>query len=393
MFTDAVQTSDSCDIIWYTFIAACLVTAFVWSRLPTALCTGARRTERYGGKTQLPLHGNRLAGRNTMLSVIEHERMAVEFGDLEESGFSGAVGIDDGSSTPVHRAFPLAEMPTPELFDICSVTKSVTAAAILQLESNGCLSLDQSLDQFFDLPAEMADITIHHVLMHSSGLGDFVSPMGEPREYLLEQDYEPLSRDDLLSQVRRSRLLAPPGEHWAYSNTGYSLLAAIVEETTGDTFEGYLRSALFSDFGIHDSGYTFPVSQHSRIASGRIDSIDWGRPTDKVSSPSWNLMGNGGLLSTMPDLLRWRAAFCTLLVNACQTPIVVEPPIMSGYGCFFYQADSKLGNVVYHNGDNGVFSATVRWFPKLSRFLAVVSNNSEHSALRVARRISDCWSR
>jgi CubicO group peptidase (beta-lactamase class C family) len=330
-----------------------------------------------------------------MLLVIEHERMAVEFRDLEETGFSGAVGIDDGSSTPVHRALRLTEMPNPEstLFDICSVTKSVTAAAILQLESKGCLSLDQTLDRFFDLPPEMAEITIHQVLMHSSGLGDFLSPIGEPREYSLEQDYEPLSRDDLLQQVRRSRLLAPAGERWSYSNTGYSLLAAIIEEITDEKFEGYLRRALLAPLGMHDTGYTFPTSEHPRVASGRMGSIQWGRPTDKASNPSWNLIGNGGLLSTMPDLLRWRTAFCTLLVDSCKAPIVVEPPIWSGYGCFLYQADSELGNVVYHNGDNGVFSATIRWFPKLSRFLAVVSNDSEHSALQVARRISDCWKR
>jgi CubicO group peptidase (beta-lactamase class C family) len=326
-----------------------------------------------------------------MLSVIEHERMAVVFGDLAESGFSGAAGIDDGSSSPVHRAFPVTEMPMPELFDICSVTKSVTAAAILQLNSEGRLALDQTLAQFFDLPAELAEITIHQVLMHSSGLCDFLSPTGEPREFSLEQDYEPLSRDDLLSLVRRSRLLAPPGERWSYSNIGYSLLAAIIEDITGDTFEGYLRRVLLPHFGMHNTGYTFPISDHPRIASGRIGSIQWGRPTDKASSPSWNLMGNGGLLSTIPDLLRWRAAFCTLLVDSCKAPIVVEPHIVSGYGCFIYQTDSELGNVVYHNGDNGVFSATIRWVPKLNRFLAVVSNNSEHSALQVARRISDCW--
>jgi hypothetical protein len=328
-----------------------------------------------------------------MLSVIEHERMAIAFGELNETGFCGAVGIDDGSSSWVHRAFPSTALPAPELFDLCSVTKSVTAAAILQLTSIRCLGLDQTLGQFFELPAEMAEITIHHLLMHSSGLQDVLSSSGEPREFSLAQDYEPLTRDDLLSQVRRSRLLAAPGERWSYSNIGYSLLAAIIEEATGDSFEGYLRRVPLSQFGMHDTGYTFPVSEHPRIASGRLGRIEWGRPTDKASSPSWNLIGNGGLLSTIPDLLRWRAAFCTLLADSCPAPIAVEPSIWSGYGCFLHQADSELGNVVYHNGDNGVFSATIRWFPKLSRFLAVVSSSSEHSALHVARQISECWKR
>lgn len=328
-----------------------------------------------------------------MLSAIEHERMAVAFGDLEATGFSGAVGIDDGSPAWVHQAFGHAELPDPEpaLFDICSVTKSVTAAAILQLKSDGCLSLDQTLAQFLDLPAEMAEITIRQVLAHSSGLADFLSRLGEPREYALEQDYEPLSRDDLLRQVRRSRLLTPPGERWAYSNIGYSLLAVIVENVSGDTFERYLQRVLFPPLGMHDTGYTFTIAEHPRIAAGRIGSVEWGRPTDKAGSPSWNLIGNGGLLSTIPDLLRWRTAFCTLPVDSSQARVAVEPRISCGYGCFVFETESALGNVVYHNGDNGVFSATIRWFPKLSRFLAVVSNNSAHSAIVVARRISDCW--
>ena len=330
-----------------------------------------------------------------MLSAIEHERMAVVFDDLAATGFSGAVGIDDGSPMPLQRTFGLAEMLNPEsaLFDICSLTKSITAAAILQLESQGRLALDQTLGQFFALPRQIAQITIHHLLTHSSGLGDFLSPTGEPREYSLEQDYEPLPRDELLNQVRRSRLLAPPGQRWSYSNTGYSLLAAIIEETTGEQFEEYVRRELLAPLGMHDTGYTFPISEHPCVASGRIGSTEWGRPTDKASSPSWNLIGNGGLLSTIPDLLHWKSAFCTLLADACKAPIVVEPPITSGYGCFVYQSDSQLGKVDYHNGDNGIFSATIRWFPKLSRFLAVVSNNSAHSALPVARRISDCWKR
>lgn len=93
----------------------------------------------------------------------------------------------------------------------------------------------------------------------------------------------------------------------------------------------------------------------------------------------------------MPDLLRWRAAFCTHLADSCQAPIVVEPPIWSGYGYFLYQTDCELGNVVYHNGDNGEFSATVRWFPKLSDFWPSFPTTLSISALQVARRISDCW--
>lgn len=328
-----------------------------------------------------------------MFSPIEQERMALEFVKLDESGFSGVVGIDDGSRAPLLRAFGLAEMPIPEsvLFDICSVTKSMTAAAILQLVSNGLLALDKALAAFFELPAEKVGITIHHLLTHSSGLADFLSPDGEPREYSIEQDYEPLSLSDLLRQVRRSRLLASPGERWSYSNTGYSLLAAIVEEVMGEPFEAYLRRELLSPLGMHDTGYTFPSADHPRVASGRVGSGEWGRPTDKASSPSWNLIGNGGLLSTIHDLVRWGTAVGTRLAGSCKAPVLVEPHIWSGYGYFLYCPDSEPGNVVYHNGDNGVFSATVRWFPKSNRFLAVVGNHSEHSALQAARTISDCW--
>lgn len=325
--------------------------------------------------------------------MIEHERIAAEFADLESNGFSGAVGIVDDASTPVYPEFRRSD-PSNDgatLFDICSVTKSFTAAAILQLESRGLLSFGQSLDLYFDLPPALGRITIHQLLTHSSGLCDFLSPRGEPREYSLEYDYEPLARDGLLQRIRHSRLRAAPGERWSYSNTGYSLLAAIIELVTGQEFEVYLRRELLLPLAIFDTGYTVPVTEQARVASGRIGAIEWGRPTDKAAIPSWNLIGNGGLLSTITELLRWRTAFGTLLVDACTTPIEVAPNIWSGYGCFIRRTDPALGDVFYHNGDNGVFSATIRWFPKLSRYLAVVSNDSKCSALQVARRISECW--
>jgi len=339
-----------------------------------------------------------------MFSATEHEQTAQELERLAATCFSGAVAIVDGSQTEFLRTFGFlasdCQTPTQNatLFDIGSVTKTFTAAAIVRLESTGLLPVDQTLDQFFgSLPPSLCQIRLHHLLTHSSGLADFLGPSAEPREYSVDEDYQPLSREELLDRIFRSRLLFPPGERWSYSNAGYSLLAAIVELTAGDGFEAYLRQALLRPLAMHDTGYTFGTSEHSRVASGRIGDSDWGRPVDKAESPSWNLLGNGGLLTSIADLVRWQAAFCQLaddmLCGAANRRIVVEPDldIWCGRGVFLCDTGSNLGPVAYHNGTNLAFSATVRWFPALNRFLAVVGNQLDHSALEVARTLSDCW--
>ena len=337
-----------------------------------------------------------------MFSVTQRERMTAAFDRLQTSRFAGAVAICDGAEEAIVRTFGCIsaggdEVCASTLFDICSVTKTFTAATIRKLESEQRLSLEQQVGEFAEgLGPEVADIRIHHLLTHSSGLADFLNPMGGEREYAIADDYAPLSREMFWEQIRRTRLLFSPGERWSYSNAGYTLLAAIVEKIEGERFEEVLRRAALEPLGMHETRYVSVPLEAAPIACGYVGEREWRPPTGSGDRPSWNLIGNGGLLSSISDLVRWRANFDSMLVSDCETlnhRVLVEPAkrIWSGYGIFFHEADSEPGPMAYHNGSNYVFSATIRWFPRRQRYLAIVSSSSDIPAMAVARAITDCW--
>ncbi len=337
-----------------------------------------------------------------MFSVTQHERMAAVFDRLQRSRFAGAVAICDSAEEAIVRTFGRisaggSEVSASTLFDICSVTKTFTAATIRKLESEQRLSLEQQVGEFaHGLAPEVAGIRIHHLLTHSSGLADFLDLAGGEREYAIADDYAPLSREMFWEQIRRTRLLFSPGERWSYSNAGYTLLAAIVEKIEGERFEEVLRRAVLEPLGMHDTRYVFVPSEASPIACGYVGDWEWRPPTGGGDRASWNLIGNGGLLSSISDLVRWRANFDSMLTFDCEAldhRVLVEPAkeIWSGYGIFFHEVDSEPGPTAYHNGSNSVFSATVRWFPRRQRYLAIVSSNSDVSAMAVVRTITGCW--
>ncbi|GAA1506940.1 serine hydrolase domain-containing protein [Streptomyces synnematoformans] len=188
------------------------------------------------------------------------------------------------------------------VYDIASMTKQFTAAAIVKLQTEGRLDVADPLARYVDgVPADKRGITLHHLLTHTAGLPES-----------LGDDYDPVSRAELVSGALAAPLRSRPGETYAYSNTGYSLLAAVVEEASGTGYERYLAERLFRPAGMTDTGYVLPGWDRGRIAveydrAGRPQ----GTPLDHpwaADGPYWNLRGNGGMLSTARDMLRWHRA-------------------------------------------------------------------------------------
>lgn len=188
------------------------------------------------------------------------------------------------------------------VYDIASMTKQFTAAAVVKLQTEGRLRVSDPLSRHLDgVPADKRGITLHHLLTHTAGLPES-----------LGDDYDPVSRAELVSGAFAAPLQSPPGERYAYSNTGYSLLAAVVEEASGTDYESYLADRLFGPAGMTGTGYVLPAWDARRIAveydrRGRPQ----GTPLDHPwadDGPYWNLRGNGGMLSTARDMLRWHRA-------------------------------------------------------------------------------------
>ncbi|MEU3792533.1 serine hydrolase domain-containing protein [Streptomyces fructofermentans] len=279
--------------------------------------------------------------------------VAARGGELAYCGGFGAA--DRASGTP-------ASCRT--VYDVMSITKQFTAAAILKLEEMGRLRVSDRIGRFLGpVPEGKRHITIDQLLTHTSGL---VESVGD--------DYEPVSRDELVRQALASKPRSAPGAKFHYSNTGYSLLAAIVEKASGEGYEPFLARHLFGPAGMERTGYVLPRWPRNLVAveydrHGRSQ----GRPFDHpwaADGPYWNLRGNGGMLSTAEDMFRWHRALLGDKILPARAreklfePRTTEPDTGSSYGYGWSIRDTPNGPLAWHDGGNdwslGLLSRSLR---------------------------------
>lgn len=267
---------------------------------------------------------------------------------------------------------------TPEtVFDIGSISKQFTAAAVMELVEQGKLDVNDRVSKYLgEMPADKQSITLHHLLTHTAGLVD-----------VLGGDYVEMSQDELLEQSKAVALRWTPGERYAYSNLGYSLLATIIERASGESYERFLAERLFKPAGMRLTGYVLPDWNQATVARGvTFQGADWGRPHEKpwaADGPYWNLRGNGGLLSTVGDLYRWHKALLGNEVVGERSKQAIFAPHAaetksgrSHYGYGWSIATTVRGTkAVMHNGGNGVFSADFRRY--LDEDVVVIMGSSD----------------
>ncbi|WP_243056570.1 serine hydrolase [Nocardioides sp. SR21] len=266
------------------------------------------------------------------------------------------------------------------VYDIGSVTKQFTAAAIVTLQSMGRLDVHDRIGRHLDgVPRDKRAITVEQLLTHTSGL---VGSLGG--------DYEPLSRDDLLREAFASELRSEPGSRYFYSNVGYSLLAAIIETASGEGYEQFLARHLFEPAGMTSTGYVLPDWDAADVAveydaRGRTQ----GTPLDHrwaADGPYWNLRGNGGILSTARDMYRWSVALDGDGLRELFRPRVREGAHAdSWYGYGWVVLDTPLGRVQWHNGGNGWSYAEVTRVPSEDAFAFWVTNRSRGAGWNLER--------
>lgn len=248
---------------------------------------------------------------------------------------------------------------SPEtLFDIGSITKQFTAAAILKLEEQGKLKVTDPLSKYLSgVPEDKAAITLHHLLTHSAGLED-----------VFGDDYEVMTRDGLVRAALGSKLRWSPGTKYRYSNSGYSLLGVVIELVSGMPYERFLRAHLFDPAGLKKTGYRLAAWDTKALAVGYRNDARWGTPLEKAwaeDGPWWNLRANGGMLSTVRDLYRWGQALAgdKILGEASKRKLFHPHVAMDDAGSSHYgygwgvSATSRKTKLISHSGGNGVFFA------------------------------------
>jgi len=311
---------------------------------------------------------------------------------LERFGFTGGALAVRGQEVLLSKSYGLADrargipLTTDSVYNLGSITKQFTAAAILTLETQGQLTVTDLAGKYLDgVPADKADITLHHLLTHSSGLKSDFSPT----------DYDPVGREEYVRRALQSTLLFRPGDGYEYSNAGYSLLAAIVEKVSGQPYEAYLTERVLKPAGMRETGYKLPKWAPDRIAHGyRDDGEDWGTILQRIQeadAPYWTLRGNGGLHTTLGDMLAWHRALGTDGVLSKEArakyfkPYVAEGPRgLSHYAYGWAVSKSARGTtVVQHNGGNGIYVAEFQRFPDEDAMLFVASTDTALTATPV----------
>ncbi len=315
---------------------------------------------------------------------------------LESQGYVGGVLVIRDGKTLFTRSYGEANIDahiradTNTVYNLGSITKQFTAAAILRLEELGKLRTTDSIGRFFpDAPADKRGITLHQLLTHTAGFKSDYSPT----------DYEPTTRDEYVKRMFDAPLRTKPGATHFYANSGYSLLAAIVEIVTTHDYEMALRDLVLRPAGMMQTGYKLPAWPAARIAHGYQDGRDWGTIVERIAKPGapyWELRGNGGLQTTLGDIARWDAALNDrrMLTDASRakfmTGYVNEGP--EGRSQYAYgwavMKTSRGTRLVSHNGGNGVYVAELLRFVDDKVTLFVTSTVSELTATQAVGVVS-----
>ncbi|MEO7458060.1 MAG: serine hydrolase [Gemmatimonadaceae bacterium] len=297
--------------------------------------------------------------------------------------FSGSVLVRRGRDTLAARSYGMAnrEFAVPTDMDtrylIGSISKQFTAAAILALEGQGRLSLDDRLSRFIPNFPSGDSITLRQMLVHRSGISRDITDI---RDNAL-----PHSAAELAEIIRQLPLSFAPGTQDGYSNNAYRVLAFVIERTSGQSYEQYLRQTLFAPLGMTHTGEVASLLLIPRLASGYSPGFgaDGFAPAAYVDIT--NSRGSGSLYSTVGDLDIWITRF---LRDGAILP-AVRDKMLAGDGIGVGVRTVQGRRVIGHDGVYQGYTGFIKFFP--AEDLAVIylgntetaaSENSFQSALQ-----------
>jgi CubicO group peptidase (beta-lactamase class C family) len=300
----------------------------------------------------------------------------------EARGFSGLILLRAGERQLLAKAYGWADrqarkrMTMETGIEIGSIVKPLTLAALLRLEEMGKLSIQDTLaEHFANVLQDKRAITLEMVARHRAGFPD-----------LFGGDYQLVDRDWVVGKVLGSRLIAHPGEREKYSNSGYSLLAAIIELKSGMPYETFVRQEVLEPAGVLRIGYRLAGWSNADLAVGyRRFGLRWGTPLDHAwmqDGPGWNLRGNGGMLATAADLSTW--------YSALRGGRVLGGKALSQFMAID-ASESKLvgGKVMVHAGGNGIFNCLQVCYCAPEVYLTLFSSVANHKAELLWKLIRD----
>jgi CubicO group peptidase (beta-lactamase class C family) len=272
-----------------------------------------------------------------------------------------------GTQSP---AIPAAR--TDAIYPIASVSKQFTAAALLLLEDEGKLSLDDKVAKYIPGISGGNRITIRQLLSHTSGLQDYW-----PQDYSFAAMEKPVTPQQIVDRWAKKPLDFEPGTQWQYSNTGYVVAGMIAEKVSGEPLLSFLQRSIFRPLGMH------PIDQDRAIGKGfpvgyRRNALGPVRP-ETPAAPGW-LYAAGELAMTAEDLARWDIARINRSLLPVEDWAEQERPVKlasgasSGYGLGVFLGEKRGRAMVDHGGEAVGFLSENTVFPQDRAAVVVLVN-------------------
>ncbi len=295
-----------------------------------------------------------------------------------------AVAASVNGSTVLSAGYGMADLEhnvpiTPEtIFEAGSVSKQFTAAAVLLLAQQGKLSLDDPIRKYIpEVPDYGKPVTIRHLLNHTSGLRDWGSVeaiAGWPRTtrvYTHANVLEIISRQHALNYE--------PGADYSYTNSGFNLLAILVAKLSGRSFSDFERDSIFNPLDMSSTQWR---DDYQRIVKNRAIAYEVTDGETRMLMPFENIYGNGGLLTTVGDLLRWNQNFTSRKVggdamfNAQHQQGVLNNGNTIAYAAGLMVLHWNGVDEVSHSGSTAGYRAWLARYPKQGLSVAVLCNTA-----------------
>ncbi len=266
------------------------------------------------------------------------------------------------------REWNIAHRPSGK-FRLGSLTKQFTATAILQLAERGRLALDDRIARHFpEAPASWADVTLFHLLTHTSGIPSYTSL---PHFFAQEARRDRTPRE-IIALTENMPLDFPPGSAFKYNNGAYVILGHVIELLTGQSYETYLRENILDPLGLNDTGYEHVAA----ILPERVRGYRF--KTGKIENAGFLAMSvphaAGAIYSTLDDLLAWQRALVAAKPFSPASAALMFKDHGHGYGLGWgIQTQFGRRQFVHAGGING-FSVVVSLYPDDDLFIAVLAN-------------------
>lgn len=322
-----------------------------------------------------------ISGADSIDAVIRQE--------MRRTGIPGvAVGILRNGRLEDVRTYGYVDLENrvkthrDSVFEIGSISKQFTSAAVLLLAEDGKLKLEDTVGQHLpQLPAQWKGLTIRQILSHTAGLKDTVTGIDDPK----------FKRGDYYKNPGNFPLDFEPGTSWSYSNLGFEIAADIVESISGKRIDEFLRDRIWKPLGMTQTRFTDPKVVVKRRAKG-YTATEKGYENAVPIGPL-AAHGAGAIISTISDMAKWdNALFDGRVLKPASIKeywgrTILKDGADTEYGLGWFLDEDRGRNIVEHGGNTFGFSAGNYTVPQLKRGYIVLTNLAGVSGTEIARRI------